>query len=158
MWIWGRQLQCQTAQRLLLRSKPRRHFLRNFEVDGESAIDLTAIQAGINAQDPAAVQSWLNAPITTRKDGLETIRNYHTGVIRTEMWLMIYQIEGIVKNLNDRILRQHEHLRWPTSDSSQEQKKQCAMQVLLNGFEQTMSPEERLYMIPVETSTPRSQS
>ena len=53
----------------------------------------------------------------------------------------------MVKGLNDRILRQHDHLRWLTTESRMDQKKLCGVQVLLNGFDSKMGPEERLFMI-----------
>ena len=93
------------------------------------------------------MQAWLQGPITTRQEVLETVRAYHTGVIRTEIQQMVMQVERVVKGLNDRILRQHDHLRWLTTDSRMDQKKLCGVQVLLNGFDSKIGPEERLFMI-----------
>ena len=121
--------------------------LQPFEVDQNTSIELTAIQQGVNIQDKAQMDQWLQAPITTRQQVLETVRAYHTGVIRTEMQQLVMQVESVVKGLNDRILRQRDHLRWLTSESRADQKRICGLQVLLNGFDNKMNPEERLYMI-----------
>ena len=118
-----------------------------FDVDQPTSYELTAIQAGVDARDPAQMQTWLQGPITTRQEVLETVRAYHTGVIRTEIQQMVTQVETVVKGLNDRLLRQHDHLRWLTTESRMDQKKLCGVQVLLNGFDAKMGPEERLYMI-----------
>ena len=122
--------------------------LQPFEVDQNTSIELielTAIQQGVNIQDKAQMDQWLQAPITTRQQVLETVRAYHTGVIRTEMQQLVMQVESVVKGLNDRILRQHDHLRWLTSESRADQKRICGLQVLLNGFDNKMNPEERLH-------------
>ena len=121
--------------------------IQPFDVDQPASYELTAIQAGVDARDPAQMQTWLQGPITTRQEVLETVRAYHTGVIRTEIQQMVMQVETVVKGLNDRLLRQHEHLRWLTTESRMDQKKLCGVQVLLNGFDAKMGPEERLYMI-----------
>ena len=105
------------------------------------------LQAGVDASDPAQMQTWLQGPITTRQEVLETVRAYHTGVIRTEMQQMIMQVETVVNGLNDRLLRQRDHLRWLTTESRMDQKKLRGVQVLLNGFDPKMGPEDRLYMI-----------
>ena len=120
--------------------------LQGFEIEAAAAYELTAIQAGVDVQNQEQYQQWAQGPITTRQV-LDTIRAYHTGVIRTEMRQLVFQIEGVVKKLNDAILRQHDNLRWLTTESRQEQKRACALQVLLNGFDTSMPAEERLFMI-----------
>ena len=124
-----------------------KQLLQGFEIDASAAFELTAIQAGVDARNQEAFRQWSQAQITTRQEVLDTIRAYHTGVIRTEMQQLVFQIEGVVKKLNDAILRQHDNLRWLTTESRQEQKKVCGLQVLLNGFDPAMNPEERLFMI-----------
>ena len=121
--------------------------IQPFDVDQPTSYELTAIQAGVDARDQAQMQAWLQGPITTRQEVLETVRAYHTGVIRTEIQQMVMQVETVVKGLNDRILRQHDHLRWLTTESRMDQKKLCGVQVLLNGFDSKMGPEDRLFMI-----------
>ena len=115
--------------------------IQPFDVDQPTSYELTAIQAGVDARDPGQMQAWLQGPITTRQEVLETVRAYHTGVIRTEIQQMVMQVETVVKGLNDRILRQHDHLRWLTTGSRMDQKKLCGVQVLLNRFDTKMGPE-----------------
>ena len=121
--------------------------IQPFDIDQPTSYDLTAMQAGVDARDPQQMETWLQGPTTTRQEMLEAVRAYHTGVIRTEMRQMVMQVETVVQSLNDRLLRQHDHLRWLTTESRMDQKKLRGLQVLLNGFDTKMTPEERLYMI-----------
>ena len=128
-------------------SEDTKPLLQVFEIEAAAAYELTAIQAGVDVQNKEQYQQWAQGQITTRQQVLDTIRAYHTGVIRTEMRQLVFQIEGVVKKLNDAVLRQHDNLRWLTTESRQEQKRMCALQVLLNGFDTQMPAEERLFMI-----------
>ena len=121
--------------------------IQPFHIDQPTSYELTAMQAGVDARDPQQMETWLQGPITTRQELLETVRAYHTSVIRTKMRQMVMQVEMMVQSLNDRLLRQHDHLRWLTTESRMDQKKLCGLQVLLNGFDTKMTPAERLYMI-----------
>ena len=128
-------------------SEDTKPLLQVFEIEAAAAYELTAIQAGVDVQNKEKYQQWAQGQITTSQQVLDTIRAYHTGVIRTEMRQLVFQIEGVVKKLNDAVLRQHDNLRWLTTESRQEQKRVCALQVLLNGFDTQMPAEERLFMI-----------
>ncbi|OLQ08497.1 hypothetical protein AK812_SmicGene7976 [Symbiodinium microadriaticum] len=118
-----------------------------FNIDREVATTLTAAEAGVEANDPQAVQAYLGAAVTTRKDVFDIVRNYHTGVIRSELYNLITQMECVVKNLDDRILRNTTELHWLSSESRTEQKRSCGLQVLLTGWDPTMTPEERHFMV-----------
>ena len=118
-----------------------------FNIDREVATTLTAAEAGVDANDPQAVQAYLGGAVTTRKDVFDIVRNYHTGVIRSELYNLITQMECVVKNLDDRILRNTTELHWLSSESRTEQKRSCGLQVLLTGWDPTMPPEERHFMV-----------
>ncbi|OLP76823.1 tRNA 2'-phosphotransferase 1, partial [Symbiodinium microadriaticum] len=118
-----------------------------FNIDREVATTLTAAEAGVDANDPQAVQAYLGGAVTTRKDVFDIVRNYHTGVIRSELYNLITQMECVVKNLDDRILRNTTELHWLSSESRTEQKRSCGLQVLLTGWDPTMTPEERHFMV-----------
>ena len=118
-----------------------------FNIDREVATTLTAAEAGVEANDPQAVQAYLGGAVTTRKDVFDIVRNYHTGVIRSELYNLITQMECVVKNLDDRILRNTTELHWLSSESRTEQKRSCGLQVLLTGWDPTMTPEERHFMV-----------
>ena len=115
--------------------------------DDEASVALTAAESGVNANDPGAVQQWLDAPVTTRRDVFQTVRAYHTSVIRNEMYNLVTQVESVIRNLDDRIIRQQADLTWLTSECRAEQKRQSGLQVLLTGWDPDMSPEDRHFMI-----------
>ena len=48
---------------------------------------------------------YMATPLTTRGDILKTIRDYHTAVIRPELYNMVTQIEQVIGRLDDRMLR-----------------------------------------------------
>ena len=121
--------------------------IQPLDIDAQAAVSLAAAQAGINSNDPAAITAWLGESITTRKQVMETIRAYHTGVIRSEISNIVLQVEGVVRQLDNRLLLQHDHLRWLTQESRMEQKKLSGLQVLTTGWSPTMSGEERLYQL-----------
>ena len=116
-------------------------------VEKEAAYAITASQSGVNAQDPAEYSAWLNQRLTTRAEVLDTVRAYHTSVIRTEIQNVVLQIENIFKLLDDRVLRNHDNLQWLLSDSRQDQKRISALQVITTGWAQDMAPEDRYFML-----------
>ena len=66
-------------------SEDTKPLLQVFEIEAAAAYELTAIQAGVDVQNKEQYQQWAQGQITTRQQVLDTIRAYHTGVIRTEM-------------------------------------------------------------------------
>ena len=52
----------------------------------EAAYTMTAAQAGVDINDTGAVQTYMQAPATTRRQILETIRDYDVAVIRPEVF------------------------------------------------------------------------
>ena len=75
-----------------------------------AALSVTAAHAGVDVNDAQALQQWLDEPVGSRRQALDTVRHYHTGVIRTEMYNLITQAESVVKRLDDRLLRQQDNL------------------------------------------------
>ena len=116
-------------------------------VEKEAAYSITASQMGVNAQDPQSYSSWMQARLTTRQEVLDTIRAYHTTVIRSEIQNVVLQVEGIIKQLDDKLLRTHDNLQWLASESRQDQKKLSALQVITTGWSPEMSAEDRLFML-----------
>ncbi|CAE7422961.1 Kidins220 [Symbiodinium sp. CCMP2592] len=112
-----------------------------------TAYSLAAAQLGVDINDPAAVQSWLSGTVSTRAEVLQTVRAYHHGVIRPELFHYISQVENVVKTLDDRIAQNQEGLRWLASENRAQQKRECGLMVILSGWDQSMTPGERLYMI-----------
>ena len=98
-------------------------------VEKDAAYSITASQMGVNAQDPQSYSSWMQARLTTRQEVLDTIRACHTTVIRSEIQNVVLQVEGIIKQLDDKLLRTHDNLQWLASESRQDQKKLSALQV-----------------------------
>ena len=74
-------------------------------LDMNTAFQATALSMGVDTQDTAATQAWMATPLTTRKDVLETIRHYHTAVVRPELYNMINQVEATLLRFDDRVLR-----------------------------------------------------
>lgn len=116
-------------------------------MDEDSSTQLTAAEHGVNINDPHAIQAWLAQPMSTRKDVLDTVRSYHKAVIRPELFNMISQVESVIQVLDDRLLQQHKELYWMASENRQQQKAACALMVLTTGWDPTMPPEDRLYMV-----------
>ena len=113
----------------------------------EAAWTMTASQAGVDINNPVAIQNYMNEKVTTRKDILKTVRDYHVGVIRPEVFHLIAQVESVIGNLNDRILKTQENLNWLASDNRASQKRESGMMVVLTGFDPGMAPQDRLEMI-----------
>ena len=67
----------------------------------EASFSITAAHAGVDINDGSALQAWMQAPVTTRQDVLQTLRNYHVAVIRPEVYHMIAQVENIIGKLDD---------------------------------------------------------
>ena len=115
--------------------------------DDASSVALTAAQTGVDVNNKEALENWLDEPVGTRRAVLETVRAYHVGVIRGEMYNLIAQVEGVIKSLDDRLLQQQQDLHWLTSECRTEQKRVSGLQVLLTGWDPKMTPEERHFMI-----------
>ena len=116
-------------------------------LDTEVAFQATAMSMGVDTSDTAATQAWMATPLTTRKDVLETIRHYHTAVVRPELYNMINQVEATLLRFDGRILRQSQELSWLASDNRAEQRRTSGLLVLLTGFPPTTTPQQRLYMV-----------
>ena len=52
----------------------------------EASFSITAAHAGVDINDGSALQAWMQAPVTTRQDVLQTLRNYHVAAIRPEVY------------------------------------------------------------------------
>ncbi|CAE7830803.1 rnhA [Symbiodinium sp. CCMP2592] len=118
-----------------------------FDIAADTATTLTAVEAGVDANNPQAVAEYMQGAVATRQDVFDIVRNYHVGVIRSELYNLITQVESVVKNLDDRILRNTADLQWLSSESRTEQKRTCGLQVLLTGWDPTITPEERHFMV-----------
>ncbi|CAE7238772.1 rnhA [Symbiodinium sp. CCMP2456] len=94
-----------------------------------------------------SLTAWLSGTVNTRSDVLKTIRAYHHGVIRLELFHYITQVENVVKTLDDRIATNQENLRWLASDNRAQQKCECGLMAILSGWDQSMPPGERLFMV-----------
>ena len=116
-------------------------------VEKDAAYSITAAQMGVNPQDPSSYSSWMQERLSTRQEVLDTIRAYHTTVIRSEIQNVVLQVEGIIKQLDDKLLRTQDNLQWLTTECRQGQKKLSALQVITTGWSQDMSSEDRLFML-----------
>ena len=116
-------------------------------VEKDAAYSITASQMGVNVQDPSSYSSWMQQRVSTRQEVLDTIRAYHTTVIRSEIQNVVLQVEGIIKQLDDKVLRTHDNLQWLASECRQDQKKLSGVQVITTGWSPDMSPEDRLFML-----------
>ncbi|CAE7825396.1 unnamed protein product [Symbiodinium sp. CCMP2592] len=125
----------------------RQSLFQPIPLDQEASIQATAFAAGVEANDPANVKRWLGEAITTRQQVLETVRHYHTAVLRPELYNMITQVEHALVAFDDRLLRQSKELSWMVSENRTTQRQQAALVVILTGWSNTMPPEDRLYMV-----------
>ena len=76
---------------------PQTSLFQPLQYDSDAATQLTAAECGVNPNDPEKVKEWLATPIQTRKDVMDTIRGYHVGVIRGEMYNLVSQVENVIK-------------------------------------------------------------
>ncbi|CAE7777213.1 Nucleosome assembly protein [Symbiodinium microadriaticum] len=83
--------------------------------------------------DANAVQAWLSGTVTTCADVLKTIRAYHDGVIRPELFHYINQVEKVVATLDDRIAIHQENLHWFAFENRVHQKRKCGLTATLSG-------------------------
>ena len=116
-------------------------------IASEAAYTMTAAQAGVDINDTGAVQTYMQAPVTTRRQVLDTIRDYHVAVIRPEVFHLVAQIEGVISQLDDRMLRMQDNMNWLSSENRAAQKRESGLMVVLTGFDPKMSPQERLHQI-----------
>ena len=92
-------------------------------LDTDVAYQTTANSMGVDVRDQTAMENWLGETITTRVQVLQTIRHYHTAVIRPELYNLINQVETTLLNFDDRLLRQNRELQWLCSDNRAEQRR-----------------------------------
>ena len=116
-------------------------------LDADVAYQTTANSMGVDVRDQTARENWLGETITALVQVLQTIRHYHTAVIRPELYNLINQVETTLLNFDDRLLRQNRELQWLCSDNRAEQRRASGMTVLLTGFPATSPPAERHFMI-----------
>ena len=128
-------------------AEPATPLFQPLHYDDSSSLALTAAQVGVDPNNREALESWLDERIETRRSVFETVRAYHVGVIRGELYNLISQVEGVIKSLDDRLLQQQQDLFWLTSECRTEQKRVSGLQVLLTGWDPKMNPEERHFMI-----------
>jgi len=121
--------------------------LNPMPIEEEAAYATTASHQGIDMNDKTAVQLWMEEPIRTRQEVLRTIRAYHVGVIRAELYNIVAQVEQAITRVHDQVLRLQGNLDWMQSDNRQSQKIASGLQCLLTGFPPDMSGDERLYMV-----------
>ena len=113
----------------------------------QSAYQAVAHSMGIDINSQQAMDNWMGAPVTTRADVLQTLRHYHSSVIRPELYNLVNQIEVALLGFDDRLLRQHRELQWMASDNRAEQRRSSALTVLLTGFPPKATPQERGFMV-----------
>ena len=117
-------------------------------IQEEAAAALTAASAAeIDPQDAQAVKQYFSQAVASKEEVFQIVRGYHLGVIRPELYNLVVQVESVVKGLDDRLLRQQRDISWLLQDSRQAQKQACGLQLLLSGFENKMTPNDRLYQI-----------
>ena len=126
---------------------PEQSLFQPVTVDADLAYSMTAAQSGVDINNPNKIQQWLQQPVPTRAEVLQTVRAYHIGVIRPELYNFVAQIEAVISALDDRVLRQNVNLQWMQSENRQMQKQASGLMVLLTGFDSESSPSDRLYMI-----------
>ena len=102
---------------------------------------------GVDVNNEAAMNAWLAEPLHSRVQILQTVRHYHTAVIRPELYNMINQVEATLLTFDDRLLRQSKELQWLVSDNRAEQRRASGLTVLLTGFPPQATPQERAFMI-----------
>ena len=110
-------------------------------VERDASFTMAAAQVGVDINSDADLQAYLATPLTTRAQVLDTIRHYHVGVIRPEVFNLISQVEQVVAKLDDRILKTQDSMNWLASDCRVQQKRASGLPVVTTGWDTSMSPE-----------------
>ena len=104
----------------------------------EAAFQMTAAQAGVDINSPEQMRTWMQQPVTTRQQVLETMRNYHVGVIHPEIYHLISQVETVIASIDDRLVRTQDLLQWLASENRAAQKRESGLMVVMTGFDQKL--------------------
>ena len=116
-------------------------------VSEQVAFQMTAAQAGCDMNNAAEVQNYMDTPVQTRGDVLRTLREYHIGVLRPELYHFVTQMESVVAKIDDRLTHTQENLHWLSSECRAQQKRESGLLVITSGWDPNMAPNDRLYMI-----------
>ena len=93
--------------------------LQPFNLEPNAALEVTVAALGINRQDKAAVNQWLDQPVANNCELFATMRLFN---VRRE-------------------------LSWMSADNRMAHKHACGAQLLTTGWPQGLSPPDREYML-----------
>ena len=121
--------------------------LQPFNLEPDAALEVTVAALGINPQDKAAVNAWLEQPVASNRELFATMRAYREQVIRPECFSLTVQLETGLKTLNNNLFNVRRELSWMSADNRLAQKHACGVQLLATGWPQGLSPPDREYML-----------
>ena len=116
-------------------------------LEDHTAYQITAAHMGKDVNNPKEVEAFLNSKVTTTRDVLRLVKNYHEAIIRPELYGAVVQLETAMGKMSDRLFTTQAELRFMASDNRQQQKAESGLKILLTGWPVTMPPQGRAYMI-----------
>ena len=116
-------------------------------LEDHTAFQITAAHMGKGVNNPKEVEAFLNSKVTTTRDVLRLVKNYHESIIRPELYGAVVQLETAMGKMSDRLFTTQAELRFMAGDNRQQQKAESGLKILLTGWPVTMLPQGRAYMI-----------
>ena len=116
-------------------------------LEDHTGFQITAAHMGKDVNNPKEVEAFLNSKVTTTRDVLRLVKNYHESIIRPELYGAVVQLETAMGKMSDRLFSTQAELRFMASDNRQQQKAESGLKILLTGWPVTMPPQGRAYMI-----------
>ena len=115
-------------------------------LEDHTAYQITAAHMGKDVNNPKEVEAFLNSKVTTTRDVLRLVKNYHEAIIRPELYGAVVQLETAMGKMSDRLFTTQAELRFMASDNRQQQKAESGLKILLTGWPVTMPPQGRAYI------------
>ena len=97
--------------------------------------------AGDDAQQK--MEEFLNTPITTLGSVLKLMTTFHTKITQVEIKAQAMTVEVMLDIFGDKIVSMHKELTWLGKEHRTTQKQRASVQVVLSGWPNNCSPDER---------------
>jgi len=104
---------------------------------GAFGIDLTGDDAQRN------LEKFLSTPVTTLGSVLKLMTTFHTRITQVELKAHAMTVEVMLDIFGDKIVSMHKELTWLGKEHRTTQKQRASVQVVLSGWPNNCSPEER---------------
>ena len=118
-----------------------------FAIEDHTAIQATAGQMGVDINNDAALQVFLNSKVQTAGDVLRLVTGYHKGVIRPEMYGMVAQLESAIKKVSDHTFTCQLALQFMASENRSQQRHAAGLMLVTTGWPNGLTPPQREFQL-----------